>query len=116
MAVLEIKKSKFISYAFNIKSNEEALRIINKIKQENRKATHICYAYRITESQIFEKAYDDKEPSGTAGKPILSVIQKQNLNNTLVIVIRFFGGIKLGSGGLIRAYGKSAALAIAEIN
>ncbi len=114
MALVEVKKSKFISYIFNVNSVDEIKRIIEQIKVENKKATHVCYAYSISGKEFLEKAFDDSEPSGTAGKPILNVIQKQNLSNILIVVVRYFGGIKLGAGGLVRAYSKAASLAVLE--
>ena len=88
--------------------------VIIYFKSKNKKATHICFAYVISGTEFLAKAFDDGEPGGTAGKPILSVIQKQNLTNVLVVVVRYFGGIKLGAGGLVRAYSKAASLALSE--
>ena len=85
----------------------EVKKIINKLKKEHKKATHICYAYKIIGDEYAEKVFDDGEPSGTAGKPILNVINKKNLSNILVVVVRSFGGVKLGAWGLIRAYSKT---------
>ena len=101
MDELIINKSRFIGYLFKVNNIDEINDILKKIKQEYRDATHICYAYSLINSK---KANDDGEPSGTAGIPILEVFNKQELVNILGIVIRYFGGIKLGSGGLIRAY------------
>jgi uncharacterized YigZ family protein len=103
----EIKKSKFLSFAFKISSPEQAMQYISNIRQQHEKATHVCYAYILNENT--EKYEDDGEPNFTAGKPILEVIKKQKLNYVLVVVVRYFGGVKLGAGGLVRAYGKSAA-------
>ena len=108
MYELEIKKSKFLGYFFKIDNIEGIKNIIENLKKEHKKATHICYAYRLS-SPFAEKAVDDGEPSGTAGKPILNVLQKQNINNALLVVVRYFGGIKLGAGGLLRAYCKCAS-------
>lgn len=105
---LEIKKSKFIGLYFPVKSQDEVVEILNNLKKEHKKATHICYAYRLT-NPFSEKAFDDGEPSGTAGKPILNVLQKQDKKDSLLVVIRYFGGIKLGAGGLVRAYSKTAS-------
>lgn len=105
---LEIKKSKFIGLYFPVKSQDEVVEILNNLKKEHKKATHICYAYRLT-NPFSEKAFDDGEPSGTAGKPILNVLQKQNKKDSLLVVVRYFGGIKLGAGGLVRAYSKTAS-------
>ena len=101
-----IKKSKFITKLYEIDNTDCISEIIDNLKKEYKKATHICYAY-IVNGQ--EKAVDDGEPSGTAGRPILNVLQKRKENNKLVVVIRYFGGIKLGAGGLVRAYTKSAS-------
>lgn len=96
-----IKKSKFITKLYKINSLDEVNEIINDLKVEYKDATHICYAYKL---DSIEKCVDDGEPSGTAGLPILNVIKKNNLNYILCVVIRYFGGIKLGAGGLVRAY------------
>ena len=102
---LEIKKSKFIAYYYEVQTKEEAINILNDLKKEHKKARHIPYAYKI-DNDI--KKSDDKEPSGTSGMPILNIIEKNNLNHTLIAVVRYFGGIKLGAGGLIRAYSNAA--------
>lgn len=101
----EIKKSKFIGLYYEVTNVEEIPSILNELKKEHKKARHIPYAYKI-DNQV--KKSDDKEPSGTAGLPILNIIEKNNLNNTLIVIIRYFGGIKLGAGGLIRAYANTA--------
>ena len=99
------KKSKFIANAFQVKNKEEAENRINEISKEYFDAKHNCYAYIINDGKnIIEKMSDNGEPSGTAGMPILNVIKKRNLQNVLVIVTRYFGGILLGTGGLTRAY------------
>ena len=102
---LEIKKSKFIAYYFEVYTKEEVINVLNDLKKEHKKAKHIPYAYKI-DNDI--KKTDDKEPSGTSGMPILNIIEKNNLNHTLIAVVRYFGGIKLGAGGLIRAYSNAA--------
>ena len=104
-----INKSKFITKLFYIDDINNINRIIDNVKNEYKDATHYCYAY-IIDSKC--KANDDGEPSGTAGMPILNVLQKNNLNNILCIVIRYFGGIKLGAGGLVRAYANSVSEAL----
>lgn len=114
--LLEIKKSKFLSYVFNVSSTKQVEDILNKIKDINKKATHICYAYVINSNGNYEKCFDDKEPSGYAGKPILNVIKMKKLTNILIVVVRYFGGIKLGSGGLIKAYSKSASNGVNKFN
>ena len=105
---IEIKKSKFIGIYYHVENAEEISAILQNLKKEYKKATHICYAYRLS-SPFAEKACDDGEPSGTAGKPILNVLQKQDKQNCLLVVVRFFGGVKLGAGGLVRAYSKTAS-------
>lgn len=99
-----IKKSKFITKLYKVNSLNEINDILTKLKKIYDDSTHICYAY-ILNSQ--EKCFDDGEPSGTAGIPILNILKKNNLTNILGVVIRYFGGIKLGSGGLVRAYSNS---------
>ena len=106
---LEISKSKFIAYKKELASLEEVKAFLLELKKEHKKATHICYAYVYKNEVISEKCSDDGEPSGTAGYPILNVIKKKNLTNVLVAVVRYFGGIKLGAGGLSRAYTKACA-------
>lgn len=101
---LEIKKSKFITKLFRVNSLSEINKILDKINKEYSDSTHICYAYILENN---EKCSDDGEPSGTAGLPILNILKKKNLCNVLAIVIRYFGGIKLGAGGLVRAYSNS---------
>ena len=96
-----IKKSKFITKLFKINDISDINNIINNLKIEYKDSTHICYAYILNG---LEKCVDDGEPSGTAGLPILNVIKKNDLNYILAVVIRYFGGIKLGAGGLVRAY------------
>ena len=107
-----IQKSRFIGYAARVETEKEALDFIDSIKAKHRGANHNCSAYMIGEHNIIQKANDDGEPSGTAGVPILEVIKKQGLKDTAIVVTRYFGGIKLGGGGLIRAYGKTASEAI----
>lgn len=101
---LEEKKSRFIAVAVTVHSVEEALARLSELRDPT--ATHNCYAYRIGDQYRF---FDDAEPTGTAGKPILAAITRKEIDHCLVVVIRFFGGIKLGAGGLSRAYGKCAA-------
>lgn len=105
---IEIKKSRFIGRVYPIKSEEEADEIIAANKKEHYKATHVCSAWVLNTTPERQKASDDGEPSGTAGKPMLEVLKMRELKDILVIVIRYFGGIKLGAGGLIRAYSGSA--------
>lgn len=111
---LEIKKSIFLATLIPVKNEEEAQEAIAKMKKEKRDATHNCSAYRIGTERIYEKSGDDGEPQGTAGHPMLHVLQMNELTNTLAIVTRWFGGIKLGAGGLTRAYTQSLADAVKE--
>lgn len=106
--ILEIKKSKFISLAYTIDNITEVKLIINNIKQEYKNANHIVYAYKFGNTA---GKTDDKEPSGTAGSQLYRLIELNNLNAILIIVIRYFGGTKLGVGLLARTY-KNAALAV----
>ena len=115
MAQEEIKKSRFICHVKRVYSEEEARAFITAIKKEHYKATHNCSAFIIGEKSDIKRTSDDGEPSGTAGVPMLGVLEKHNLTNLCVVVTRYFGGIKLGAGGLIRAYAGSVALAIKEI-
>lgn len=103
-AEIEIKKSIFIGRAFFVKSEEEALDFLDKVKEEEKSATHNCHAYIIGEDGLTQRYSDDGEPSGTAGIPMLEVLKKEEMRNILVIVTRYFGGTKLGAGGLVRAY------------
>jgi len=102
-----INKSRFVGYASPAQTEEEALGFIEKVKKMNFDATHNVYAYIIGDNNI-QRFTDDGEPSGTAGKPVLEEIKREGLINAVVVVTRYFGGIKLGAGGLIRAYRKSA--------
>ena len=107
---LEIKKSKFIGILYRVNSVEDVDRIISDLWKEHKKARHICYAYRINS---MEKNYADKEPGGTT-RGLLDIIHMKNKDNTLVVVIRYFGGILLGAGPLTRAYTKSASMLFVE--
>ena len=104
-----INKSKFICCLFIINNVDEAYEHLNSIRDKYEDATHYCYAYIIDN---YKKCSDDKEPSGTAGLPILNVLEKNELTNVLCIVVRYFGGIKLGAGGLVRAYTSSVVSAL----
>lgn len=104
-----IKNSRFITILVPITSKSNITNILDKIKEKYPKANHYCYAY-ITESS--QKSSDDKEPSSTAGIPMLNVLIKNNIINVLAVTVRYFGGIKLGAGGLIRAYSKSVTTAL----
>ena len=107
--ILEIKKSKFIGLSFKVYSQDEIKDLLSTYQEKYSDATHICYAYILPNG---EKYSDDNEPTGSAGLPILNILKKNNLCYTLIIVIRYFGGIKLGSNGLVRAYSNTAMLTI----
>lgn len=107
-----IKKSRFIGHAKPVNTEEEAITFIEEMKKKYWDATHNCSAYLIGERDQYQKALDDGEPSGTAGKPILEVIKNRGLKNVVVVVTRYFGGIMLGAGGLVRAYTDGAVAGI----
>ncbi|HLR65651.1 YigZ family protein [Virgibacillus alimentarius] len=109
---INIQKSRFIGYVKRVETEEDAQKFIQEIKKKHHDATHNCSAYMIGEHDQIQKANDDGEPSGTAGIPMLEVLKKQGLKDTAVVVTRYFGGIKLGAGGLIRAYGNTTSQAI----
>lgn len=116
-ARLEIKKSEFITFAYPVSSRDEAMFHVEQLREKYPDARHHCWAYIIgdpdnTTSAGFD---DDGEPGGTAGKPILSVLQHKSIGNIIIIVVRYFGGIKLGAGGLTRAYAGSAQAAVDEM-
>ena len=98
---LIIKKSRFICYLYKVNSLDEINNYLNDIKEEHKNARHICFAYILDNNK---KATDDKEPSGTAGIPMLNLLEQKEMNHVLAVVVRYFGGIKLGTGGLFRAY------------
>ena len=102
---LDIKKSKFIAYYYTVDSKEEVTNILDNLKKEHKKAKHIPYAYKIG---ALAKKSDDKEPANTAGTPIYNIIMQNALENTLICVVRYFGGVKLGAGLLTRSYLNSA--------
>ena len=107
-----INKSRFIGYSKPIETEHDALEFIDHIKAKHRDATHNVYAYVIGENSNIQRFNDDGEPSGTAGIPALEVLKKEDLRNVVVVITRYFGGTKLGGGGLIRAYTKGAKIAI----
>ena len=111
-AEVEEKKSRFIANLFYVESVEEAENCLKQIKKKYYDARHNCYAYVVKEENIIKKSSDDGEPSGTAGSPILNVIERNNLCNVIIIVTRYFGGILLGTGGLVRAYTEAATNAV----
>lgn len=106
------KKSRFIAYVSTANSEEEALNFINDIKKKNREATHNVFAFQIGERDEIIRQSDDGEPSGTAGLPVLDVLRGEDIKNTVIVVTRYFGGTLLGTGGLVRAYGKAAKLGV----
>lgn len=107
-----IEKSTFIGYARPVENEEEALAFIQEIKKKHRDATHNVPAYVLGEHNEVQRCNDDGEPSGTAGVPVLEVLKKEDVRNVAVVVTRYFGGIKLGTGGLVRAYTKGAKIAL----
>ena len=107
-----VEKSTFIGYAKPIKTEEEAIEFLNEIKKKHKDATHNVWAYTIGENMNIQRYSDDGEPQGTAGIPTLEVIKKEDLRDVVVVVTRYFGGIKLGAGGLVRAYTKGAKVGI----
>lgn len=107
-----IQKSRFITYLARATTEEQAQAFISELKKKHYDANHNCSAYVIGERNEIQKANDDGEPSGTAGVPMLEVLKKRDLRDTVVVVTRYFGGIKLGGGGLIRAYGSSVSEAL----
>ena len=113
--IYKSKGSKFIAYAIIVKSEEQVVDEINKIKKLDKNANHYCYAYIIKTDKSIEKVNDDGEPKNSAGKPILGQIKSKELTNCLIVVVRYFGGIKLGISGLIKAY-KNAALEAIQNN
>ncbi len=106
---LEVKKSKFIAYYYEVNSISEIEFILNEIKIKHKKANHIPYCYKI--DNLIRKT-DDGEPKGTAGNPIYNIIERNNLNHSLIIVVRYFGGTLLGSGNLLRTFNKAANMVI----
>lgn len=115
-AEIEIKKSRFISYAEPVNSREEAMEFLQQLKEKYPDARHHCWAYVLGNPNNAASAGmgDDGEPTGTAGKPILNVLQHKGVGDLMLVVVRYFGGIKLGAGGLTRAYGQ-AAQAVMEV-
>lgn len=111
-----IRGSKFLSYITPCDTTEEAEFEVNQIRELHPRATHHCYAFRLGPSELLEHSQDDGEPSGTAGLPILNALRSANLMNTVLIVVRYYGGTKLGKSGLIDAYGTSSEMVIQEAN
>lgn len=111
-ATFSVNKSLFTAHAARVENEQEAIQFIEAAKKEYWDATHNCSAYVLAGTPLLQKADDNGEPSGTAGKPILEVLHNRKLKNAVIVVTRYFGGIKLGAGGLIRAYSKAAALGV----
>jgi len=110
---IRIKSSRFMGFAAPIFSETEAKLLLNNLKKEHPQANHHCYAYRLTSDQTVYRCSDDREPSGSAGKPILGALNSNGITYAMVVVVRYFGGIQLGIPGLIQAYRESAMQAIA---
>lgn len=106
------KRSKFLAFAFPVKTTEEVKALVTQYEKEYYDARHVCYSYMLGYKHEVFRTVDNGEPSGTAGKPILGQINSSNLTDILIIVVRYFGGVKLGTSGLIQAYKTAAALAI----
>ena len=111
----EIKKSRFICHLKRVYTEEEARAFISEIKKEHHKANHNCSAFTLGERQEIQRSSDDGEPSGTAGVPMLEILKKREITNVCAVVTRYFGGIKLGAGGLIRAYAGSVGHALDQV-
>ncbi|MGX7106211.1 YigZ family protein [Hutsoniella sourekii] len=112
MDEIEIKKSRFITYLIPIHSEEEFQHHLKQIRKEHYKATHHCQAFILEEDASVQRAHDDGEPSGTAGVPMLEVLKQNDLTFIMAVVVRYFGGVKLGAGGLIRAYSSAVSEAL----
>lgn len=109
------KRSEFIGYAKPVTTEKECLDFIEKIKGMNKGARHNVYAYIVNEDgQVVSRYSDDGEPQGTGGIPVLDVLRKQDITNSVIVVTRYFGGVLLGAAGLVRAYGKAASMAVAD--
>lgn len=109
---IQIKKSRFICYLHRCKSEADAKDYILKLKKEHPNANHHCYAFLLGEHNEIQRSNDDGEPSGTAGSPMLDCLSKQHMQDIIAVTVRYFGGIKLGGGGLMRAYSKSVSNAL----
>ncbi len=109
---IEIKKSNFQTYLFPVKTEADCSTLLQALRKDHPKANHHCFAYILGEDQNIQRMSDDGEPAGTAGPPILEVLKQEDLTNLLAIVVRYFGGVKLGAGGLIRAYSTAVSQAL----
>jgi len=114
MAEMEVKKSRLIGYAKHVESWDDAQSYLHDIQRQHPKARHWCFGFRCGTNPVTERCSDDGEPTGTAGQPILGAIHGEDLSDTMCVVVRYFGGIKLGAGGLIRAYGAAARLVLRD--
>lgn len=112
---LIVEKSRFICYVKRVHSKEAAYEYIKELKKINWDASHNCSAFIIGEQGLIQGSSDDGEPSGTAGIPMLEVLKKRNLHDVVAVVTRYFGGVKLGAGGLVRAYSKSVSNALSTV-
>ncbi len=112
--LIKIKKSKFLSYAYPVQNEAQCESLLIALREEHKNANHVCYAYRLKNNQK-HKYSDDGEPKNTAGYPIYGQLLSKELQNTLIAVVRYFGGVKLGSGGLIQAYKQSASAVLEKI-
>ena len=108
------ERSKFLSFSFAVQSKDEVAKILSEIKSKQPSCRHICYAYRIFEKDIIERSCEDGEPSGTAGSQILQLLKENDVINVLCVVVRYFGGVKLGTANLGRAYKEAARQTLAE--
>src|SRR5690606_8036384 len=111
-AEIVIKRSRFMGWGSPVETEEAALELLDRIRSEHPQATHHCYAYRVGLGTETIRFSDDGEPGGTAGRPILEVLQREDLRNALIVVTRYFGGTLLGAAGLVRAYTQAAKLAV----
>ncbi|HIU94159.1 MAG TPA: YigZ family protein, partial [Candidatus Aphodomorpha intestinavium] len=111
-AELVIKRSRFIGRCFPVADEQEALRLLEQVRRQHWDATHNCYAYSVGVSGACARYSDDGEPSGTAGLPMMEALRRSGVTDALVVVTRYFGGILLGAGGLVRAYSAAAAAAV----
>lgn len=111
---MTVKKSRFIGLAFHVESDDQVHEIVANLRKSNKNAKHVCYAYILGEKQTVAKNSDDGEPAGSAGAPIFEAIRQYKLTNTLVVVVRYFGGVELGKSRLTRVYNATAAGALAE--
>ncbi|WLP85378.1 IMPACT family protein [Mycoplasma seminis] len=110
---LIVKKSRFIGYLYPISDKEQVKQLLSELRREHKKARHVCHAYLLKQNGAESAGFsDDGEPKNTAGRPIYELINLKGVSNVLVVVVRYFGGIKLGAGGLIRAYREAASLTI----